>query len=78
MTDRLEELLAEVSGRDGVRVREPMNKHTTFRIGGRVEEPDGAAEHAAVALREALLAGDATLFSPPRFEWHGEEASKCG
>lgn len=37
MTDRLEELLAEVSGRDGVRVREPMNKHTTFRIGGPAE-----------------------------------------
>lgn len=57
-------------------VRETLG--ATFRIGGRVEEPDGAAEHAAVALREALLAGDATLFSPPRFEWHGEEASKCG
>ena len=37
MTEQLEKLLAEVSGREGVRTREPMKKHTTFRIGGPAE-----------------------------------------
>ena len=55
-------------------VHETLNAR--FRLAGRAETPVRAAELAAVALREALLSGDASRFDAPRFE--GEEVAECG
>ena len=55
-------------------VRETLSAR--LRIGGRAETPVRAAECAAVSLREALLAGDASRFDAPLLE--REEVSKCG
>lgn len=32
--ERIEEKLREILGEDGLRLREPMDRHTTFRVGG--------------------------------------------
>lgn len=55
-------------------VRETLSAR--FRIGARSETPVRAAELAAVALREALLSGDASRFDAPLFE--REEVAQCG
>lgn len=47
-----------------------------FFVDGRSETPVRAAEHAAVALREALLSGDAGRFDPPRLA--PDEVRTCG
>ena len=57
-------------------VRETLSER--FHVDGREESPARAAEHAAVALREALLSGDASRFEAPRLAWENEERLQCG